>query len=191
MKNTLIVYILYNKWLCNLYIAVLKKYLFQILVWKSLKKERTTVFSLAFTISPIFSFYLSFSMFSLFLAYQTNRIRHWCSMETGKSQPEGPQFQWETRLAEFPTRTVDPRVRIFLSTLNINGRFFFSHTHRIVLRMTPVCLNRKHSEVNERNKTKIQQSQTMLVPKCPFCPNKENAYPHLIFYSQIKGAIDV
>ena len=30
-----------------------------------------------------------------------------------------------TRLAEFPTGTVDPRVEIFLSTLNINDRFFF------------------------------------------------------------------
>ena len=49
-------------------------------------------------------------------------------MGAGKSQPEGPPFQWETRLAEFPTRTVDPRVVVFLSTLNINGRFVFSHT---------------------------------------------------------------
>ena len=33
----------------------------------------------------------------------SNRIHHWCSVGTEKSQPEGPQFQWETRLAEFPT----------------------------------------------------------------------------------------
>ena len=26
------------------------------------------------------------------------RIHHWCSVGTGKSQPEGPPFQWETRL---------------------------------------------------------------------------------------------
>ena len=32
------------------------------------------------------------------------------------------------RLAMFPTGTEDPRVRNFLSTLNINDRFFFSHT---------------------------------------------------------------
>ena len=32
-----------------------------------------------------------------------NRIHHWCSVGTEKSQPEGPPFQWETRLAEFPT----------------------------------------------------------------------------------------
>ena len=34
---------------------------------------------------------------------QINRIHHWCSVGTEKSQPEGPPFQWETRLAEFPT----------------------------------------------------------------------------------------
>ena len=32
-----------------------------------------------------------------------NRIHHWCSVGTEKSHPEGPPFQWETRLAEFPT----------------------------------------------------------------------------------------
>ena len=42
----------------------------------------------------------------------TKRIDHWCSVGTGKSQPEGPPFQWETRPAEFPTGTVDPRVGI-------------------------------------------------------------------------------
>ena len=31
-----------------------------------------------------------------------NRIHHWCSVGTEKSQPEGPPFQWKTRLAEFP-----------------------------------------------------------------------------------------
>ena len=30
---------------------------------------------------------------SSFLAYQVNRIHHWCSVGTGKSQPEGPPFQ--------------------------------------------------------------------------------------------------
>ena len=60
------------------------------------------------------------------LAYQTNRINHLCSVGTGKPQPEGPPVQWETRL-EFPTGMVDPRVGIFLSTLNVNDRFFFSH----------------------------------------------------------------
>ena len=28
-----------------------------------------------------------------------NRIHHWCSMGTGKYQPSGPTFQWETRQA--------------------------------------------------------------------------------------------
>ena len=30
------------------------------------------------------------------------KIHHWCSVGTKNSQPEGPPFQWETRLAEFP-----------------------------------------------------------------------------------------
>ena len=34
---------------------------------------------------------------------EINRIHHWCSVGTEKSQPEGPPFHWETRLAEFPT----------------------------------------------------------------------------------------
>ena len=34
------------------------------------------------------------------LAYQISRIYHWCSLETGKSQPEGPAFKWETRLCQ-------------------------------------------------------------------------------------------
>ena len=29
------------------------------------------------------------------------RIHHWCSVGTGKSQPEGPPFQWETRISRF------------------------------------------------------------------------------------------
>ena len=35
--------------------------------------------------------------------YEINRIHHWCPVGTEKSQSEGPLFQWETRLAEFPT----------------------------------------------------------------------------------------
>ena len=73
--------------------------------------------------------------FSFFYLYhglvqvcEINRIHHWCSVGTEKSQPEGPPFQWETRLAEFPTGTVDPRVGIFLEPLNTNDRFFFSYT---------------------------------------------------------------
>ena len=32
-----------------------------------------------------------------------NRIHHWCSVGTGKFHPEGPPFQWETKLAKFAT----------------------------------------------------------------------------------------
>ena len=44
-----------------------------------------------------------------------------------KIQPSGPQYQWETRQAWFPTGTVDPRVGIFLSPLNTNDGFYLSH----------------------------------------------------------------
>ena len=39
----------------------------------------------------------------------------------------GSTIQWETRQASFSTGTVDPRVGIFLSPLNINDEFYFSH----------------------------------------------------------------
>ena len=32
---------------------------------------------------------------------EKNRIHHWCPVGTEKSQPEGPPFRWETRLAKF------------------------------------------------------------------------------------------
>ena len=60
--------------------------------------------------------------------YKTNRIHHGCSVEIGKSQPEGPSVPVGTRLAEFPTGTMDPRVEICLSPLNITDGFFFLHT---------------------------------------------------------------
>ena len=41
-------------------------------------------------------------------------------MGIGKSQPLGPPFQWEMRLA------LDPQVGIFLSPLNPNDVFYFS-----------------------------------------------------------------
>ena len=50
-------------------------------------------------------------------------------MSTGKSQPEGPPFQWEPRQASFPTGTVDPRVGSFMSPLNTNNNStFLVHT---------------------------------------------------------------
>ena len=59
------------------------------------------------------------SEFPLFYPCEINRIHHWCSVGTEKSQPEGPSF---------PTGTVGPRVGIFLESLNTNDRFFFSYT---------------------------------------------------------------
>ena len=51
-------------------------------------------------VRPTFVFYLSLGFVRV---CKINRIHHWCSVGTEKSQPEGPPFQWETRLAEFPT----------------------------------------------------------------------------------------
>ena len=34
------------------------------------------------------------------LKKRRKRIHHWCSLGTGKSQPEGPPFQWERRLRQ-------------------------------------------------------------------------------------------
>ena len=48
----------------------------------------------------LFIFYLSLGLVRV---CEINRIHHWCSVGTEKSQPAGPPFQWETRLAEFPT----------------------------------------------------------------------------------------
>ena len=39
----------------------------------------------------------------------------------------GSTVQWETRQASFPTGTVSPQVGIFLSPLNTNDGFYFSH----------------------------------------------------------------
>ena len=50
------------------------------------------------------------------------------SVDSKKSQPSGPPFQWETRQASFPTGTVDHRVGIFLSPLNTDNGFYLSET---------------------------------------------------------------
>ena len=47
--------------------------------------------------------YISWQPILHWQRWEKNRIHHWCSVGTEKSQPEGPPFQWETRLAEFPT----------------------------------------------------------------------------------------
>ena len=67
-------------------------------------------------------------------------------------------------LAKFHTGTMDSRVGIFLLTLNINDRLFFSR-HTITHWFYEITSSLfEESEVNERNKT-FQQSQTLLVPK--------------------------
>ena len=48
----------------------------------------------------LFVFYLSLGLVRV---CEINRIHHWCSVGTEKSQPKGTPFQWEMRLAEFPT----------------------------------------------------------------------------------------
>ena len=54
------------------------------------------------------------------------RIHHWCSVGTKNPNPRATS-QWETRLAEFPTGIMDPRVGIIMFPRNINDGFIFSH----------------------------------------------------------------
>ena len=58
----------------------------------------------------------------LFIFYQSNglvwvceinKIHRWCSVGTEKTQPEGPPFLWETRLAEFTTERWTRVLRFF------------------------------------------------------------------------------
>ena len=55
------------------------------------------------------------------------RIHHWCSVGTGKSQPEGPSFQWETRLCRVSHWNGGPEGWDFPVPLYTNDRFYFSH----------------------------------------------------------------
>ena len=74
----------------------------------------------------LFTFYLSNWRVRL---CEINRIHYWCSVGTEKYQPQDPTFQWETRLAEFPTERWTRGLGFFLEPLNINDRFFFSYTN--------------------------------------------------------------
>ena len=53
--------------------------------------------------------------FYIFSTGEINRIHHWCSVGTEKSQPEGPPFQWETRLAH-TTHTKIPQEKLLTRT---------------------------------------------------------------------------
>ena len=55
------------------------------------------------------------------------RIHHWCRVETGKSQPEDPSFQCETKLRRVSHWNGGPEGWDFSVSLYTNGRFFFSH----------------------------------------------------------------
>ena len=89
------------------------------------------------------------SSYRWFSETRINRIYHLCSVGTGKPQPEGPPFQWEMRLAEFPTGTMNPRVGIFpVDTEHQLSILFRPYRHRIVLRM---C---EHGSVNGKCKKK-------------------------------------
>ena len=44
--------------------------------------------------------------------YKKNRVYHWSLMQTEKSQPQGKWIMLETRFAEFPALSIDPRVGI-------------------------------------------------------------------------------
>ena len=70
------------------------------------------------------------------------------------------------RQASFPTGTVDLRVGIFLSTLNIIDRFFFSHISEYSF--PPFKDGSLRGSLNERNKN-ISAKSNNFVPKCSFC----------------------
>ena len=64
----------------------------------------------------------------------TKRIHHWRSVGTGKSQPEGPPFQWERRLRRVSHWdslvshwNSGPEGWDFPVSLYTNDRFYFSH----------------------------------------------------------------
>ena len=59
--------------------------------------------------------------------YVRKKIDHCSSVFTGISQPEGPPFQWEKKLAEFPTGMVGLRVGIFLSTLPMMDSIYLTY----------------------------------------------------------------
>ena len=48
----------------------------------------------------VFFFYI---FHELVRVCEINRIHPWCPAGAEESQSEGPPFQWESRLAEFPT----------------------------------------------------------------------------------------
>ena len=56
-----------------------------------------------------------------------NRIHHWCSVGTCKSQPVGQLFQWETRLHRVYHWNGGPEGWDFPVPLYTNDQFYFSH----------------------------------------------------------------
>ena len=70
--------------------------------------------------------FMDFSIFSTKVC-EKKRIHHWCSVGTGKSQPEGPPFQWETRLRRVSHWNGGPEGWDFPVPLYTNDRFYFSH----------------------------------------------------------------
>ena len=69
---------------------------------------------------------MDFSIFSTKVC-EKKRIHHWCSVGTGKSQPEGPPFQWETRLRRVSHWNGGPEGWDFPVPLYTDDRFYFSH----------------------------------------------------------------
>ena len=61
--------------------------------------------------------FLNFLVLLIYMYNVRKRMNQWGSVGTEKSQQSGPQFQWETWQASFPTRTMDPQVGIFLSPI--------------------------------------------------------------------------
>ena len=81
-------------------------------------------------------FYLSLGLVRV---CEINRIHHWCSVGTEKSQPEGPSFQWETRLAEFHTERWTRGLGFFWNHWTPMIDSFFSYTTTVRYSTVFIC----------------------------------------------------
>ena len=60
---------------------------------------------------------------------EINRIHYWCSVETEKSQPEGPPFKWEMRLVKFPNGRWAQGLGFLWNHWTVMIDSFFSYTN--------------------------------------------------------------
>ena len=109
-----------------------------------------------------------------------NRIHHWCSVGTGKSQPEGPPFQW-TRGLGFSCRhwtsMIDSFSHIPLPNSFTSDSSLFEHES---VRSTEWA-----------KKTKFRKVKQFWYRNVAFVLRKRIPIQYLIFLFTNKGAIDL